>query len=59
MSKPSATRLGCATVYGAVYVASYLFAVASLAAPGGGIPFVVPAFLGLPWSEAPPPPDER
>jgi hypothetical protein len=50
MSKPSVTRLGCATVYGALYVATYVFAVQSLAAPGGGIPFVLPLFLGLPWT---------
>lgn len=43
-------RVGCATVYVALYVLSFVFAMASLAAPGGGIPFVLPLFLGLPWT---------
>ena len=47
---PHATRLGCATVYVTLYGLTMVFAVMSLSAPGGGIPFVLPWFLGLPWT---------
>lgn len=50
MSPPNSTNLGCAVVYGGLYAVAIVFALLSGGGATGGIAFVLPVLLGLPWT---------
>lgn len=50
MTTSDSTRLGCATVYGALYAVTVVVALMSSGGATGGMAFVFPVLLGMPWT---------
>jgi len=50
MTTSDSTRLGCATVYGALYAVAVVVALLSGGGATGGMAFVYPVLLGMPWT---------
>lgn len=50
MSSSKATKKGIAAAYGILYVGAVLWAASTSSGASGGMAFVLPVILGIPWS---------